>query len=120
MMRLIVDVFLALEPPADALRAPADCARLMQERVEDAAARKREGFQRLELLLHRVHLFFELLDLAGAHLMHLRIFAVGRRREFAAHVEQFVLYSPQRFRIRLEVDAEPVRDIAAGRCARFR
>ena len=80
----------------------------MQERVEHAAAGQRERFQRLELLLHRVHFFFELLDLAGAHLMHLRILAVRRRREFAADVEQFVLYPPQHLRIRLEVGAEAV------------
>src|SRR5208282_3210307 len=105
---VVADVFLALQPPAYALRTPAHRARLMQERVEHAAAGKREGFQRLELLLHLVHLFFKLLDLAGAHLVHLRIFAAGRRSEFAAHVEQFVLYPPQVFRIPLEAGAEPV------------
>ena len=35
---IVVDIFLALEPPAYALRPPADRARLMQERVEHAAA----------------------------------------------------------------------------------
>src|SRR5208283_1546673 len=44
---IVVDVLFALQPPASALRTPAHRARLMQERIEHAAARKREGFQRL-------------------------------------------------------------------------
>src|ERR1017187_309693 len=53
---------------------------------------------------------------SGSHLVHLRIFAAGRRGEFAAQVEQFVLYPPQGLRILLEVGAEPVaiiRDVGA-------
>src|SRR5271155_4997649 len=92
---LIADRLLALDRPADALRAPAYGSRQMQEGVELASARQGERLQRFEILVHPIDFVLELFDLALAHLMHAWIFDVRRSGKLAADIEKLVLDSPQ-------------------------
>src|ERR1700730_13839044 len=78
----------------------------MQESVEDAAARKRERIERLQLLLHPVDFLLELPDLALPHPVHPLVFTLGWGREFAANVEQFVLDAAQHLGIPFVVGTE--------------
>src|ERR1022692_2816188 len=105
---LIADFFLALDRPQYSLGAPTYRARLMKERIEDAAARQRERVQRLQRFFHPIHFCFELLGLAVADFVHAFVLAVGRRREFRTDIEKLVLDSAQHLGVPTEILAETI------------